>query len=64
MDEVIRSRPHQCLIQDKRCVLILGGNMLTPSTPKVMIHDTKGAELSHMHYFVELQLHIPETLAT
>lgn len=53
MDEVLCSRPEQSLIQDKRHVLILGGNMLTPSNPKVMIHDTKGPELNHILYHVE-----------
>lgn len=45
MDEVLRFRPEECLIQDKRHVFILGGNVLTPSNPKVMIRDTEGAEL-------------------
>lgn len=53
MDEVPRSRPEQCLIPDDRHVLILGGNMLTPQNPKVMIHDTEGAELYHIIYHVE-----------
>lgn len=53
MDEVLRSRQEQRSIQDYRHVLILGGNMLTPSNPKVMIHDTKGAELNHILYLVQ-----------
>lgn len=32
--------------------------MLTPSHPKVMIHDTKGAELNHILYLVQKQLHV------
>ena len=58
MNEAVCSRPEQCLIKDKRHVLILGGNMLTPSNPLVMIHETKGAELSHIIYLAELQLHV------
>lgn len=56
MDEVLCSRHEQCLIQDKRHVLTLGGNKLTLPNPKVMLHDTKGAELSHILYLVELKL--------
>lgn len=32
--------------------------MLTPSNPEVLIHDPKGAELSHIIYLAELQLHV------
>lgn len=31
--------------------------MLTPSNPKVTIHDTKGAELNRILYLVQQQLH-------
>ena len=37
----------------ERHILILEGSVLTPSNPKVMIHDTKGAELNHILYRVE-----------
>lgn len=32
--------------------------MLNPINPKVVIHDTKGAELKHILYLVQLQLQV------
>lgn len=57
MNEALRCRPEWCLIRDKRHVLLVRGNVLTLSNPQVMIHETKGAELSLIIFLEELQLH-------
>lgn len=53
MDEARCSRPQQGLIPDERHVLILEGNVLTPSNPQVTIRDTNCSELNHRLYLTE-----------